>query len=43
MLDLEEEIRKVCERFGVVKKVVVYDVSKSCSISAKNALLYVYC
>ncbi|KAM3720660.1 HIV Tat-specific factor [Dirofilaria immitis] len=25
MLDLEEEIRKVCERFGTVKKVVVHD------------------
>lgn len=25
MLDLEEEMKKVCERFGVVKKVVVYD------------------
>ncbi|VDK35681.1 unnamed protein product [Gongylonema pulchrum] len=27
LLDLEEETRKVCERFGAVKKVVVHDVS----------------
>lgn len=27
LLDLEEEIRKVCERFGTVKKVVVHDVN----------------
>ncbi|KAL3998667.1 RNA recognition motif family protein [Acanthocheilonema viteae] len=25
LLDLEEEVRKVCERFGTVKKVVVHD------------------
>ncbi|VIO96048.1 HIV TAT specific factor 1, putative [Brugia malayi] len=25
LLDLEEEVRKVCERFGAVKKVVVHD------------------
>ncbi|CAG9535554.1 unnamed protein product [Cercopithifilaria johnstoni] len=26
LLDLEEELRKVCERFGTVKKVVVHDI-----------------